>query len=278
MYWKFSHLSFGVLVGTGSHHIPWTVVMPMEVQLITTSVIPSSAVLVTGSLRTRKLNLYVKPLGLPKFGIIMKSSIQVPSPRGRRRGRQGLGFGGLQSVVTCAEKEDEEKELLEPVPRIDGISLHSCRDSLCAFFCIMKPAALILCSLMATAGSPTSQNPNYDWGGNQVKQWSELNLWAPDGKKYLGQHLCWFLNSLDVEQLDYLSTAWRYSCYWQCVLAFDVWTGVVVKASQTPSWRRANMSSKIFMAALVWISLFFGICIMDNDVGGGRKGKRGPRI
>jgi hypothetical protein len=34
----------------------------------------------------------------------------------------------------------------------------------------MKPAALILCSLMATAGSPTSQNPNYDWGGNQVKQ------------------------------------------------------------------------------------------------------------
>ncbi|KAH8938950.1 hypothetical protein BDL97_15G010700 [Sphagnum fallax] len=140
----------------------------MEVQLITTSVIPSSAVLVTASLRTRKLDLYVKPLGLPRFGIIMKSSIQVPSSRGRRRRRQGLGFGGLQSVVTCAEKEDEEKELLEPAPRID--------------------------------------------------------------------------------------------------------------ASQTPSWQRASMSSKIFMAALVWISLFFGICIMDNDVGGGRKGKRGPRI
>ncbi|KAH9538526.1 hypothetical protein CY35_15G010700 [Sphagnum magellanicum] len=94
--------------------------MPMEVQLITTSVIPRSAVLVTGSLRTRKFNLYVKPLGLPRFGIIMKSSIQVPPPRGRRRRRQGLGFGGIQSVVTCAEKEDEEKELLEPVPRIDG--------------------------------------------------------------------------------------------------------------------------------------------------------------
>ncbi|KAH8938954.1 hypothetical protein BDL97_15G010700 [Sphagnum fallax] len=92
----------------------------MEVQLITTSVIPSSAVLVTASLRTRKLDLYVKPLGLPRFGIIMKSSIQVPSSRGRRRRRQGLGFGGLQSVVTCAEKEDEEKELLEPAPRIDG--------------------------------------------------------------------------------------------------------------------------------------------------------------
>lgn len=47
--------------------------------------------------------------------------------------------------------------------------------------------------------------------------------------------------------------------------------------SWTISFRRANITSRIFMAAFVWISLFFGISVANNEVSGGRPGRRGPR-
>lgn len=48
-------------------------------------------------------------------------------------------------------------------------------------------------------------------------------------------------------------------------------------ASWRSSFQHVNSASQIFMAAFVWISLFFGISVMDNEMGGGRKGRRGRR-
>ncbi|KAG0631235.1 hypothetical protein M758_1G237500 [Ceratodon purpureus] len=47
--------------------------------------------------------------------------------------------------------------------------------------------------------------------------------------------------------------------------------------SWTSSVERANAVSRIYMATFVWVSLFFGISVANNEVGGGRHGRRGPR-
>lgn len=47
--------------------------------------------------------------------------------------------------------------------------------------------------------------------------------------------------------------------------------------SWSSSVQRAPMVSRIFMAAFVWMSLFFGISVANNEVSGGRPGRRGPR-
>lgn len=61
----------------------------------------------------------------------------------------------------------------------------------------------------------------------------------------------------------------------------DLELGKAVNKS-TDSWasslQRVIPASRIFVAALVWIGLFFMITIMNSETGGGgRPGRRGPR-
>lgn len=51
-----------------------------------------------------------------------------------------------------------------------------------------------------------------------------------------------------------------------------------VADSWASSLQRVIPASRIFVAALVWIGLFFMITIMNSETGGGgRPGRRGPR-
>lgn len=53
------------------------------------------------------------------------------------------------------------------------------------------------------------------------------------------------------------------------------------ESNSSESWtsraQRANIVSRIFMVTFLWISLFFGISVANNELGGGRPGRRGPR-
>lgn len=62
-----------------------------------------------------------------------------------------------------------------------------------------------------------------------------------------------------------------------CELILLVALGLWAAESWTSRAQRANIVSRIFMVTFLWISLFFGICVANNELGGGRPGRRGPR-